>query len=95
MGNFIKSEENPLKYTVIKPYKESHISIRDQGICASRCENKPCTYYCPSRVYCWSDNAIQVDYMRCIECKACPFGCPYGNIEWHYPKAGYGVIYKI
>lgn len=89
MGNFNKSEESPLKYVKIEVFPESHIAIRAQKECTA-CENKPCTYYCPTRVYSWEDEQLMVDYTRCIECGTCPFGCPNGNIHWKYPPGGYG-----
>ncbi|GAB6136899.1 ferredoxin family protein [Halanaerobaculum tunisiense] len=97
MSNFSKNEESPLKYVTIKAAKESHISIRDSQICRTECENKPCTYYCPTRVYSWNGekNKIRIDHTRCVECMACPYGCPYQNINWEFPAGGYGVNYYL
>lgn len=95
MSNFKRSNEDPLTTVeIIKP-KESHISIKKKNVCLKKCENKPCTYYCPSRVFSWKDEEIKVAYERCMECGACPWGCPYDNISWRYPPGGYGVNYKI
>ena len=95
MSNFNKSNENPLTTVeIIKP-KESHISIKKKKVCQKKCENKPCTYYCPSRVFSWKEKEIKIAYERCMECGACPWGCPYDNISWSYPPGGYGVNYKI
>lgn len=94
MSNFLKSNENPLQSTIIKKADKSHISIRNDDICLNECENKPCTYYCPTRVFFWTDEEIKIDYGRCIECGACPWGCPYENINWSFPPGGYGVTYK-
>lgn len=96
MGNFLKDNESPLKDVQIKVADTSHIFIRDKGKCQEKCENKPCTYYCPTRVFSWSDenSEIKIDYGRCIECGACPIGCPLKNIEWSYPPGGYGVKYE-
>ncbi|MCK4257616.1 MAG: 4Fe-4S dicluster domain-containing protein [Halanaerobiales bacterium] len=69
---------------------KSHISIRKDQVCKEKCENKPCTYICPSRVFYWEDESIKLLYKRCVECGACIWGCPYENIEWHYPRGGYG-----
>lgn len=94
MVNFNKSNQNPLQNTTIKKAEKTHIKIKDVEVCRVKCENKPCTYYCPSRVFYWSDdNRIKILYERCIECGACPWGCPYNNISWQYPPGGYGVSY--
>ena len=95
MGNFKKTEKDPLQYVRIKKADKSHIFIRNRDICREKCENKPCTYYCPTRVYFWEDEEIKVNYGRCVECGACPWGCPYQNIDWSLPPGGYGVIYQI
>ncbi|MEJ6951928.1 ferredoxin family protein [Natronospora cellulosivora (SeqCode)] len=97
MTTFDKDNRDPLKNVMILSAAESHIKIKSKKPCLSNCENKPCTYYCPSRVFSWSgdDQEIKVDYTRCMECGACPWGCPYDNIDWHYPPAGYGVHYEI
>jgi ferredoxin like protein len=95
MGNFLKDNSSPLNQVTINPDTKSHISIRDKEVCREDCENKPCTYYCPTRVYSWQDETeeIKIDYTRCIECLACPYGCPYNNIHWQFPRGGYGVDY--
>lgn len=93
MSNFNKPPKNPLQYTTIKKASKSHIKIKDEKICL-KCKNKPCTYYCPSRVFSWASNKIKVDYERCIECGACPWGCPQNNIKWNFPPGGDGVKYK-
>ncbi|MFW6270283.1 MAG: ferredoxin family protein [Bacillota bacterium] len=97
MTTFDKDQNNPLENVKIYPANKTHIKIKDKKICLDNCENKPCTYYCPSRVYSWSgtNQEINVDYKRCIECGACPSGCPYDNIKWAFPPAGYGVHYEI
>lgn len=95
MPNFLKDNNSPLDYVHIKVDKKSHIKIKNKETCLQKCENKPCTYYCPTRVFSWNDNQdkIIIDYSRCIECLACPFGCPYDNIDWSFPKGGFGVDY--
>ena len=74
----------------------SHISIKNNKLCEKHCESRPCTYYCPTGVFHWDEKnrRIEVLYARCVECLACPFGCPSGNIDWHYPSGNAGVVYK-
>ena len=73
----------------------SHLIISNTQMCL-RCSDKPCTTFCPVLVYKWelTDNKISVGYEKCVECGACRIGCPYYNIEWRYPKGGFGVAYK-
>jgi len=75
--------------------EQSHLIVMDPNMCAS-CTDKPCTIFCPVSVYKWEtdDRKISVSYEKCVECGACRIGCPYFNIEWRYPKGGFGVQYK-
>lgn len=96
ISNFFKEQETPLDSVTIEADDTSHIHIKDEKTCLEECENKPCTYYCPTRVFSWAEekNKINIDYTRCIECLACPHGCPHDNISWQFPQGGYGVDYQ-
>jgi ferredoxin like protein len=91
--NFKKDCTDPLKLTKINPDSRSHISIKNRAVCLE-CENKPCTYFCPAQVYAWKNNTVNISYERCLECGACPFGCPQENIYWQFPRGAYGVVYQ-
>ncbi|HAK74761.1 MAG TPA: 4Fe-4S ferredoxin [Sporomusaceae bacterium] len=72
-----------------------HVIIGDQNICKD-CQSKACLTICPTEVFLWNhaDNTpIGVLYKQCIECGACRLVCPFKNIEFCYPKGGYGVMY--
>lgn len=71
----------------------SHLAVKDQDIC-KKCEGKPCTTLCPAGVYKWENNRISVGYEGCVECGACRIACPQGNIEWKYPRGGFGVQFR-
>lgn len=87
--------EDRLYLVKYNPDKVSHLVIMDRETCL-RCEFKPCQFFCPAQVYSWDEetNRINVAYEGCFECGACRTGCPYLNIEWHYPKGGYGVSFR-
>lgn len=74
----------------------SHLVIAEPDVCARVCQDKPCTIFCPVGVYKWEPlvERISVSYEKCVECGACRIGCPYYNIEWVYPRGGFGVTYK-
>ena len=74
----------------------SHLIIKDQEVCLN-CKTKECNWFCPSDVYLWHDieRMTSVAYENCIECGTCRIGCPLTNIEWVYPKGGYGITYKF
>ncbi|MCL4534946.1 MAG: 4Fe-4S dicluster domain-containing protein [Bacteroidetes bacterium] len=87
--------EEKLFLTSFKPDESaSHLIVRFQEVCASSCEGRPCTSFCPAHVYEWEGDHISVAYNGCLECGACRIGCPFGNIEWRYPRGGFGVQYR-
>ena len=69
--------------------------ILDQEVCA-KCKEKTCTYICPADVYNHDETTgqIVVQYENCLECGACKIACPKKNIQWQYPPAGCGVVFK-
>jgi ferredoxin like protein len=79
-----------------KKAPESHITIKDPEICATKCPDKPCTTVCPAKVYEWEADhkKIIVNYENCIECGACRMLCPFLNIDCDWPRGGFGVAYK-
>lgn len=77
-----------------KTDETSHLAIKDQEVCR-RCEDKPCITRCPAQVYEWEHTEVLVAYENCVECGACQVVCPYDNIEWEYPRGGFGVVWKF
>lgn len=79
------------------PDEVSHLEIKDKRVCREECLYKPCTTFCPARVYQWDEleELITVGYEGCFECGSCRVGCPYLNISWRYPRGGYGVSYRF
>jgi ferredoxin like protein len=75
---------------------ESHLSVKSQEVC-QRCENKPCVSGCPAA--CWEfeqeKNEVLVSFEGCLECGTCRVICPFANINWKYPRGGFGVKYKF
>lgn len=74
----------------------THLKIKDQSVCA-RCEEKPCIPRCPAEVYEYEHDGAQmlVAFENCVECGVCKIICPYDNIDWEYPRGGYGVVWKF
>lgn len=82
-----------LKYFIDE--EVAHLSIKADDVC-SRCEHKPCLYFCPVGVYKLGHNGkIQVAYQSCVECGSCRIACPYDNINWVLPRGGFGVAFKF
>ena len=73
------------------------------------CDNPPCVKVCPTgSTWRREDGVVMIDYHRCIGCRYCMAGCPYGsrsfnwknprtvlkNINPNYPTRTKGVVEK-
>ena len=88
--------EDKLFLVRILPDATSHLKISLPEVCRTKCSSKPCTRFCPAKVYEWDEGkaAIGIAYEGCLECGTCLYGCPYDNIDWKNPRGGFGVMYK-
>ena len=77
-------------------HQSSHIKITDNEACL-KCKDKPCQTVCPASVYNWDEaqKKIIISYENCIECGAARVLCPYAVIDFHWPRGGFGVQYKL
>lgn len=73
---------------------KTHLIVDKQK--CEKCKEKTCTFICPAEVYSVDENTneIIVQYENCFECGACRIACPKGAIDWNYPSAGCGVVFK-
>ncbi|MGX5666680.1 ferredoxin family protein [Rhizobium daejeonense] len=55
------------------------------------------TKVCPARCYEQNDKGqVEITADGCMECGTCRVLCePSGEIEWNYPRGGYGVLFKF
>lgn len=82
-------------YTVkYKTDTQSHLQAKDVEVCRS-CKDKPCIPRCCAEVYSWEDDHLHIAFENCLECGVCKVICPYDNIDWSYPRGGFGVVYKF
>lgn len=86
--------EDKLFANRFRPHGESHLAIIDPAVCL-KCADRPCTTFCPAKVYSWDDNRISIAFEGCLECGTCRIGCPFANIRWRYPKGGFGISHKF
>lgn len=85
--------EDPLDNLLIDVDKKPHVYIIKQITCGSNCPEHACTNFCPSQVFSWKNNKLEVDYTRCVECGACQYSCINQNIHLEYPRGGFGVVF--
>jgi ferredoxin like protein len=52
---------------------------------------------CPARCYALNDQGqVEITADGCVECGTCRvIAEPTGDIEWSYPRGGYGVLFKF
>ncbi|MGD9896277.1 MAG: ferredoxin family protein [Candidatus Methylacidiphilaceae bacterium] len=75
----------------------AHIRIRNPEVCQSRCSQKACTACCPAGCYTLgSEGAVTLLTDGCLECGTCRIICSeFGNVDWEYPRGGFGVLFKF
>jgi ferredoxin like protein len=74
--------------------QEMHLQLIDAETCVS-CD-KPCLFFCPVGAYQKDeDGHVIIAFQSCIECGSCRVMCPHDNVEWKYPRGGFGIAYKF
>jgi ferredoxin like protein len=76
-------------------HPEPHIRLNPDN--CSGCAHRACTYSCPARCYTYSEGRERVDfaYEACLECGTCLLVCERDALDWHYPRGGYGVRFRL
>ena len=96
----IKDPAHEIKWIWKEPFKdtfeaEAHPHL-DKGLAAKQvlvlcnhCDNPPCVRVCPTKAT-WKrpDGIVMMDQHRCIGCRYCIAGCPYGSrsFNWKDPR---------
>ena len=87
--------EDKLFLDLFKVAEESHLRIINGDKCTKECKEQPCLYFCPAYIYRLEGDHISVNYEGCLECGSCRIACPHLNIEWRFPKGGYGISHRF
>jgi Fe-S-cluster-containing dehydrogenase component len=79
-----------------KVFPEHEFELTEEGdqrkpvlLLCNQCDDPPCVKYCPTRAT-WKreDGIVMMDFHRCIGCRYCMAGCPYGSrsFNWKDPR---------
>lgn len=77
-------------YHAVFPHKfpqyEAHqIEDKPYLLLCNHCEEPPCVRVCPTKAtYKRDDGIVIMDYHRCIGCRFCMAGCPYGARSFNF-----------
>jgi molybdopterin-containing oxidoreductase family iron-sulfur binding subunit len=74
-----------------QPYGREDLEHKEVVVLCNHCVNPPCVKVCPTQAtYQRPDGIVMMDFHRCIGCRFCMAGCPYGSrsFNWRDPRAG-------
>ncbi len=70
-------------------YIDEALTSRPVLVFCNHCDNPPCVRVCPTQAT-WRrpDGIVMMDWHRCIGCRYCVAGCPYGSrsFNWEDPR---------
>jgi len=73
----------------INEFGDEGLKIKPVILLCNQCDDPPCVRYCPTRAT-WKreDGIVMIDFHRCIGCRYCMAGCPYGSrsFNWKDPR---------
>lgn len=90
----IRVEERLFNNRYVVDSGRPHIKVRPHSVPSPALLSL--TRICPANCYSTNDRGqVEVTVDGCLECGTCRVLCGSSDIEWNYPRGGFGVLYKF
>lgn len=67
------------------PYLAENLEKNQFLLLCNQCDNPPCVRVCPTKAtFQREDGIVMMDFHRCIGCRYCMAGCPYGSRSFNF-----------
>ena len=73
-----------------------HIRIKEEVFYKDPSLAQACATCCPAG--CWAeeeDGKASLMTDGCLECGTCRLICDQNNVDWNYPRGGFGILFKF
>ena len=71
------------------PFLAERVEQSEFLLLCNQCKNPPCVRVCPTQAtFQREDGIVQMDFHRCIGCRYCMAGCPFGSRSFNFCDPG-------
>lgn len=77
------------------PYLAERVEHNEFLLLCNQCDEPPCVRVCPTKAtFKREDGIVMMDFHRCIGCRYCMAGCPYGSRSFNFRDPSGYVTHK-